>query len=124
GSDLEPLSGTGHGWTTADRPIDQAGARLGQGGVGRLCTLTCDGCLLVRWTHRVRNQVELSWRLREPCRVSRAQSGQSADGSASLNQTQRFAPLKGEKLRSGSGAVAGRLGLAIAQQASPASAAS
>ena len=36
GADLEPLSGPGHGGTTADRTVDQAGARLGQGGAGRL----------------------------------------------------------------------------------------
>src|SRR5580692_8108794 len=41
GADLESLSGAGHGWTAADRTVDQAGARLGQGGVGRLRPLRC-----------------------------------------------------------------------------------
>ena len=43
GADLEPLPGAEHGGTTADRTVDQAGARLGEGGTGRLHSLKAGG---------------------------------------------------------------------------------
>ena len=51
GADLEPLSGAEHGGTTADRAVDQAGTRLGQGGAGRLRSLSTEGRRMLASDH-------------------------------------------------------------------------